>query len=109
MRSLQLEMAIYIEDSPTPACLRSPGRLPGLGGQDRSSLGYGSHDRSGPLRRLYPQIFRRGGWSSLSIPWMPNERRVKRTSLANAMRDGSLSPLAMTMAASPAATWNVPG
>jgi hypothetical protein len=33
--------------------------LQGLGGQDLSSLGRGSHDCSSPLRRLYLQILRR--------------------------------------------------
>ena len=107
-RSSPQGMAIYIEARLSPACPGSPGRLQGHGGPDLCSLGSGSHDRSGSLRRLYPQIFRRV-WSSPSIRSMPNERRVKPTSSASAMRDGTPSPLAMTMAASPAATSNAPG
>ena len=54
MRSLPLEMAIYIEDRPTPACLRSPVRSPALDGPDLYSLGSENHDRSSSLRRLHP-------------------------------------------------------
>ena len=57
MRSLQLGMAIYIVDRPTPACPRSPGRSQGHGGPDHCSLDCGSRDCSSSLRCLYPQIF----------------------------------------------------
>ena len=61
-----------------------------------------------PVRRLHPQVERRGTRDGVQLARGPAGSPARRMSPANAPRGGFLFPTATTMAASPAAPWSGP-